>query len=68
MRPYPRLSESGQNEDSEKDYGQMKMLMSITLVCPSFVVEVSANEKMRRQIRDIGIILPTLRVQLHQRL
>jgi hypothetical protein len=38
MRLYPRQSESGQSEDNVKDYGRMKMLMSTTLVCTSFVV------------------------------
>ena len=37
MRLYPKQSESGQSEDNVKDYGQMKMPMSTTLVRNSFV-------------------------------
>jgi len=37
-RLYPKRSEFGQSEDNVKDYGRMKMLTNIILVCISFVV------------------------------
>jgi hypothetical protein len=65
-RLYPRLSGSEQRGGREKDCGLTKMLMNIILVRFFPLLLECFTDGQMRQIRDIGIILPTSKVQSHQ--